>query len=84
MLVFQVGQPLRCQVFRVVEHHQDAVVLLQGFFIPFGFAVLAADDQGFAAVGKAFVAQDRQAEGCLAAFNEAGDQVYRYESANHR
>ena len=84
MFVLQLLQAGGGQFLFLLEHDQDALVLLQGFGVPFGFAVLAADDQALAAVGEALVAQDRQAEGGFTAFQESGDQVDRYKSANHR
>ena len=68
----------------LLQHDQDAFVLLQGFRVPLLFAVLTADDQGFSAVGEALVSQDRKTEGGLSAFQEPGDQIDRYKFANHK
>ena len=84
VLILQRLQARGGELLFVLQHNQDALALRQGSGIPFLLAVLTADDQGFAAVGEALIPQDREAERRLAAFQESGDQVYRYKSANHK
>ena len=84
VLVFQLLQTGRTEFFFLLQHDEDALVFLQGFLVPFFFAVLTAEDQHLAAVGETLVAQHREAKRGFTAFQESGNQVYRYKSANHK
>ena len=53
-------------------------------FVPFNLAFLAAEDQYLSAVGEPLVGEHCEAEGGFAGFNEAGDQVDRNKSSDHR
>ena len=84
LYIFNMQELRRGQLLRAVQGDQHALILFQALVVPLGFAFLAAQHQHLPAVGEAVVGQHRQAEGGLAGFNEAGDQVDRYKSSDHR
>ena len=84
MLIFQLLETFGVEFLFLLEHDEDTLVLFQGFPVPFLFAVLTADDENLSAACEAFIAQNRETEGGFTAFKEAGEEINRYKSANHR